>query len=212
MNNYSISLKNIKKVYGRRLIFSDINFVFESGRIYGLAGSNGSGKSTLAKIIAGIISPTSGKLIHKYDNKDVKEEKLHEHLGFVSPYLILYDEFTAEENLIYFAEIRDIKYDKERIDRLLEEFKLLDRKNDLVKGYSSGMKQRLKFIFAMLHNPDLLILDEPTSNLDNKGKNRVYEIIKEQGKDKLVIVASNEDGDLDLCSEIIDIEKFKNKL
>lgn len=71
------------------------------------------------------------------------------------------------------------------------------------------MKQRIKFIFALLHNPEILFLDEPTSNLDNIGKDKVYEIIESEGKEKLVIVASNEDSDLELCSEIIDIESFK---
>ena len=101
---------------------------------------------------------------------------LHNHIGFVSPYLFLYDEFTAEENLLHFSNIRGISFNKERSDFLLNELNLIDRKNDLVRGYSSGMKQRLKFIFALLHQPALIILDEPTSNLDNTGKEKVYEV------------------------------------
>jgi heme exporter protein A len=209
MSNYKLSFQNVTKTFGRRLIFKDINREFSSGNIYGFSGRNGSGKSTLIKIASGIISPTKGKIIHQTDNKEIIEEKLHNYIGFVSPYLVLYDEFTAEENLYHFSKIRGIKYSPKRSEFLLNEFELFPRRNDYLKGYSSGMKQRMKFIFALLHNPEILFLDEPTSNLDNAGKDKVYEIIENEGKSKLVIVASNEESDLNLCSEILDIESFK---
>ena len=107
------------------------------------------------------------------------------------------------------AKIRGIKIDEQRVKYLLEKFLLLNRKDDLVKTYSSGMKQRLKFIFALMHSPALLILDEPTSNLDDEGKSSVYEIIKEEGSKNIVILASNENQDLSLCPEIIDLKNFK---
>lgn len=210
MSNYSVTLKNVTKVFGRRLIFKDINFKFLPGNIYGLSGKNGSGKSTLSKIITGIISPTQGKVLHSINDEKVIAEKLHNHIGFVSPYLVLYDEFTAFENLEHFAKIRGEKFNSERAKELLNDFNLLDRKNDLVRGFSSGMKQRMKFIFALYHNPDLLLFDEPTSNLDIPGKEKVYEIVKREGKSKIVIIASNEESDLALCNEIIYVEEFKN--
>jgi heme exporter protein A len=209
MTNYVVELNNLVKYFGRRLIFDGINFSFSSQHIYGISGPNGSGKSTLVKIIANLISPTRGKVIHKNDLKEVEPGKLHNHIGFVSPYLFLYDEFTAEENLLHFANIRGISFNKERSDYLLNELKLIDRKNDLVRGYSSGMKQRLKFIFALLHQPSLIILDEPTSNLDNPGKEKVYELIKKEAENNLIIIASNEDSDIALCSQVIELEKFK---
>ena len=211
MNKFSLTLKDVTKIFGRRLIFDKINYSFESGKVYGLAGQNGSGKSTLSKIISGLLEPTHGKVIHELDGKNIIPEKLHDHLGFVSPYLVLYDEFTAEENLFHFSQIRGTEYDSEKAKFLLEEFKIYNRRTDLLKGYSSGMKQRMKFIFALLHSPQLLLLDEPTSNLDNAGKEKVYEIIKRESKQNLVIVASNEDSDLALCSEIVNIEDFKKK-
>jgi len=144
-----------------------------------------------------------------YNDEVIIPEKLHDYIGFVAPYLFLYDEFTAEENLFHFSNIRGIKYDKERADFLFRKLNLFDRKDDIVRGYSSGMKQRLKFIFALLHNPRCIILDEPTSNLDNDGKDRVYELIREEAKSNLVIIASNEEADLKLCKEIINIENYK---
>jgi len=209
MTNYSLILQNLTKSFGRRLIFKNINAEFHSGSIYGLAGSNGSGKSTLAKIIANILSPTSGNVTHKLEDKEVSSEKLHNHLGFVSPYLMLYDEFSAEENLIHFMKIRGLQVNNDRINSLLNEFSLYERRNDLLKAYSSGMKQRIKFIFSLIHSPELMIFDEPTSNLDVSGKNKVYEIIERESKDKLIIIASNEESDLALCKERIFVEEYQ---
>lgn len=209
MTNFSLILQNLTKSFGRRLIFKNINAEFNTGSIYGLTGSNGSGKSTLAMIIADILSPTSGKVIHKIENQELSSEKLHNHLGFVSPYLMLYDEFSAEENLIHFMKIRGLKIDNDRIKILLDEFSLYDRRNDLLKAYSSGMKQRVKFIFSLIHSPELMILDEPTSNLDTAGKDKVYEIIEKESKNKLILIASNEENDLALCKKNIFMEEYK---
>ncbi len=211
MTNYSIEVQNLVKFFGRRLIFNDINYSFNSSKVYGISGPNGSGKSTFVKILSCIISPTKGKVIHKTDNKIIEEEILHNHIGFVSPYLFLYDEFTAEENLIHFARIRGTIFDKNYSDFLLNEFNLFERKKDQIKGYSSGMKQRLKFVFALLHKPEVLIFDEPTSNLDNNGKDKVYEFINKLKNEKLIIIASNEDADLSCCENILELEKYKNK-
>jgi heme exporter protein A len=210
MINYSVNADSLKKVFGRRLIFNNINFKFENNGIYGISGPNGSGKSTLVKIIAGISSPTSGKITHFTNDKIVIPEQLHNHIGFVSPYLVLYDEFTAWENLNYFADIRNLKFDTEKINFLLEKFLLLNRKDDFVKTYSSGMKQRLKFIFALMHSPQLLILDEPTSNLDAEGKEKVYSILLKEASSSIIIIASNDESDLEICSSRIQLELFKN--
>ena len=211
MSSYILQAINLSKNFGRRLIFKDINFRVECSGIMGISGPNGSGKSTLVKIIAGISSPSGGKIIHNNDGNEILSENLHNYIGFVSPYLVLYEEFSAWENLNYFAEIRDVKFNKEKIEYLLNQFLLFDRKNDMVKTYSSGMKQRLKFIFALMHSPKLIILDEPTSNLDQEGKESVYNIITEEGKSSIVIIASNEASDLSLCSTELKLENFKNK-
>ncbi len=211
MIDYNLSLNNVTKIFGRRLVFKEVSFEMNSGNIYGISGQNGSGKSTLAKIIAGLISASSGKVIHKSGGTVIESEQMHNYLGFVSPYLFLYDEFNADENLFHFAKIRGVNPEKEKIDELFELFNLSDRRKDLLKGYSSGMKQRMKFIFALQHSPRLLIFDEPTSNLDNAGKKAVYNLIEKEAQNNLVIIASNEDSDLALCSSIIDVEKYKVK-
>jgi len=209
MSSYSIQAQNLSKLFGRRLIFKDINFNWSEKGIFGISGPNGSGKSTLVKIVAGLIAPSSGKIIHKNSGGEIIPEKLHNHIGFVSPYLVLYEEFSAWENLKIFAKIRGVTFSEERILFYLKQFLLDTRKDDLVKTYSSGMKQRLKFIFALMHSPEVLIFDEPTSNLDEEGKKVVYKIVNEEGKQRIVIIASNEVKDLELCSEVLLLEKFK---
>jgi len=209
MSNYSVEALEINKTFGRRLIFNEVNFLFEEKGTFGISGPNGSGKSTLVKIIAGLISPTNGKIKHTNSNNEVIPEQLHNHIGFVSPYLVLYEEFSAWENLDYFARIRGVNFNEEGVNDLLKKFLLYNRKDDLVKTYSSGMKQRMKFIFALMHSPELLILDEPTSNLDKEGKNSVYNIVSEEAENSIVVIASNEQGDLDLCDKIIDLEEYK---
>lgn len=211
MTNYSVEINNLVKYFGRRLIFDGINYSFQSGHIYGISGPNGSGKSTFVKIVSCLISPTKGSVTHLLKGKKIGEEELHNYLGFVSPYLFLYDEFTAEENLAHISKIRGIKFNKDRSDFLLSELNLYERRGDLLRGFSSGMKQRLKFAFALLHEPHLLLLDEPTSNLDNSGKEKVYEFIKSEGKSKIVLIASNEDADLATCESILELQNFKDK-
>lgn len=210
MTNYSVEAVDLNKSFGRRLIFNDLHFKFDKAGVYGISGPNGSGKSTLVKIIAGIIGASKGKIVHKLSDKEIIEEHLHDYIGFVSPYLVLYEEFSTYENMKLFVQIRGVKFNQERVDYLLNKFLLFKRKDDLLKTYSSGMKQRVKFIFALMHSPQLLILDEPTSNLDDEGKNSVYELISEEGQKNIVLIASNEKNDLQLCSEIVYLEKFKN--
>jgi len=210
MTNYSIEASGLNKSFGRRLIFNDLQFKFDKCGVYGISGPNGSGKSTLVKIIAGIIGASKGKIIHKLNDKEIVEEQLHDHIGFVSPYLVLYEEFSTYENLKLIAEIRGVEFNKGRVDYLLNKFLLFKRKDDLLKTYSSGMKQRVKFIFALMHSPQLLILDEPTSNLDEEGKNSVYDIVNEEGQNNIVLIASNEKNDLELCTDIVYLEKYKN--
>ncbi len=158
MTSYSVEASSLNKSFGRRLIFNDLQFKFNQAGVYGISGPNGSGKSTLVKIIAGILGASKGKIVHKLNDKEISEENLHDHIGFVSPYLILYEEFSTYENMKLFAQIRGVKFNQDRVDYLLNKFLLFKRKDDLLKTYSSGMKQRVKFIFALMHSPQLIIL------------------------------------------------------
>lgn len=210
MIDFSLHVTELQKSFGRRLVFSGIDISLNKPGVFGISGPNGSGKSTLIKILAGINSPSKGKVIHKVNGKEIISEKLHNYIGFVSPYLVLYDEFSAWENLNYFANIRKVAFDKPKVEKLLDQFLLLNRKDDFVKAYSSGMKQRLKFIFSLMHSPKFIFLDEPTSNLDDEGKETVYNLIKSESKAAIVMIASNEKNDLVQCSNVLDLNNYKS--
>src|SRR5262249_4432218 len=134
-----------------------------------VTGPNGSGKSTLMKIIAGVLSPTSGSVRLSVNGSTLPADRHYAHLGFVSPYLQLYEEFSAWENLHILARIREAATNDASVMELLRLVQLVDRRHDPVRTYSSGMKQRLKYASALLHAPSMLLLDEPTANLDEQG-------------------------------------------
>lgn len=207
---YTLELKEVTKIFSRRTIFEKLSVHYTHNGIYGIAGANGMGKSTLVKTIANIITPTSGTIQHRYGENIIVDEKLHNTIGFLSPYFVFYEEFSALENIELFLSIRGISAENERISELFDRLALSKRKKDLVKTFSSGMKQRLKLIFALSHKPDLLILDEPTSNLDDAGKEQFYSLISDYADKAVILIASNEKNDLALCSSCIKLEEYKN--
>ncbi len=199
----SLRADGLQKVFNRRKIFSGIEFSVQGGDALSVTGRNGAGKSTLMKIIAGVLAPTKGTLALEVGGEKISDAERHRYLGFVSPYLQLYDEFSGVENLELFCEVRGVEAD---IHGLLQRVNLQARKNDLLRTYSSGMRQRLKYAFALLHQPPVLLLDEPTSNLDDEGKATVRAIIEEQRRHGLVIVATNDEDDRALCNHEVHIQ------
>ena len=197
--------ENLTKKFNRKVIFENINFELSQGSSTAITGRNGSGKSTLIKIIANLLSSSSGNLHISENSEQVKKENFYRYIGFVSPYLNLYDEFTGKENLEIIADIRNIGHDN--IDNVLKRVGLFDRRNDHLKIYSSGMKQRLKIAFSILHNPQILLLDEPTSNLDTDGVGIVDDIAGEYKKDRILIVATNDAHEKSLCETEINLNK-----
>ena len=204
--------KDIRKSFGRLLVFDSINFELINGSSLAIAGKNGSGKSTLVKIIAGLLSPSSGEVIYQVDGREIDKLDWFKFVGFVAPYLQLYDEFTGYENLEILAKIRGLKSYEAKIKNVLERVNLYSRRDDLVRGYSSGMKQRLKYACALLHDPIVLILDEPTSNLDSEGVEMVWAIAEEQKKNGILIVATNAPEELKMCDEVINLDELKLKM
>ena len=201
MGEFSIIAKGIRKDFNRRVIFDHISFELSKHDSLSITGPNGSGKSTLVKILGGLLTPTAGSVTMTTEKSSIKTEERREYLGFVAPYLQLYDEFTGYENLFLAIRIRGRAGAPVEIDGLLKRVGLFFCKNDRVGTYSSGMKQRLKYAFALLHKPLLLILDEPMSNLDEAGIELVGEIIEEQKQTGVVIVATNDADEARLCQQ-----------
>lgn len=190
--------------YGRHVLFRDLSFEVAPGAPLAITGRNGSGKSTLLKILAGVLEPINGtvKLVDK--GKEVKGEKLPHCVGFVAPYLHLYAPFSARENLAFLAEARRMSDRRRRIDEVLRRVGLLDIAEDRLSTYSTGMRQRLRIAAALLHDPPLLLLDEPSATLDESGRELADSIVRM--KEKIIVVATNDPGEAALCAGRVHLE------
>jgi heme exporter protein A len=200
-------VEHIGRDFNRRPVFRDISFALDSPGSLAITGLNGAGKSTFVKILAGIIGPTSGTVHYEHEGKRLSAIEIQANLGMVSPYLNLYEEFSAEENLAILSRIRSGSIASvEEIELRLRQVNLWNRRSDLVGTFSSGMKQRLKYAFALIHRPSVLLLDEPTSNLDIEGIEIVREIIAEQHHRGLLIVATNDAEEAAWCQTRVHLE------
>jgi heme exporter protein A len=196
---HRLSVQNLAKRFGPLKVFSDISFELSTGESLAVSGRNGAGKSTLLMLLLGHYHPTRGQIAFSYDGQILDERRLRECTALVSPYLNLYDQLTAEENLVFFATVSGHTITGKETNALLSRVGLEGRGEDPVGGYSSGMKQRLKYAAALLKNPAFLFIDEPTSNLDDQGKRMARDIIEECRRTSVVIVATNEQEDLSLA-------------
>ncbi|MCB0276224.1 MAG: ABC transporter ATP-binding protein [Calditrichaeota bacterium] len=163
-----------------------------AGQSLVITGDNGSGKTTLVRLLCNLLTPTAGTISYRNGKGALEGEDLRGRIGLVGPYLQLYRDLSAIENLAFLARGRGEKPDAQKIRELLEKVGLKGRGKDPLKTYSSGMLQRAKYAAAILHNPDLLILDEPTANLDEAGKEMVLAVVNEQRKKGSLVVATNE--------------------
>ncbi len=188
--------ESVGKDFGERHIFKNINFEIQSGQSLAITGPNGSGKTTLIRILCGLIRQNSGTIEYHHNNGLVPETEIHNHIGLVGPYLELYEELSANENMKFFSKLKNVGNYEKIVSDLLKKLRLDGREDDPVKNYSSGMKQRLKYVFALLGQPLVLFLDEPTSNLDSEGIETVYQIMEQQKKERILIIATNDKADL----------------
>ena len=186
MNKTVLEIKNLNKSYGKRKIIDNISLEVKEGEIFGFLGPNGSGKTTTIKMILRLIEMDSGEIkVNEYDNKK-QFEKAMECIGAIVENPDMYKYMSAKDNLKLHARIRNIK--PERIDEVIKLVGLKGRENDKVSKYSLGMKQRLGLALTLLHNPKILILDEPTNGLDPAGIKQLRDILKEISHKKGVAV------------------------
>jgi heme exporter protein A len=192
-------LDKVSQKFPGRKIFRDISSEVEKGEKLVITGPNGSGKTTLAKIICALMRPSSGQVKFEIDGNQLVGQEILSHVGLVAPDLFLYDELTGLENIQFFASVSNSEIGD--TEALFSRYGLEKRGNDFVRSYSSGMKQRLKYILAQLRQPPLLILDEPTANLDESGKALVKDIILKH--DGIAVIATNEEADLQYADKTI---------
>lgn len=209
----AIKLEAISKHLGEREILRDVSFAVKRGDIFGYLGPNGAGKTTTIRILLGLLQPTSGRATILGD--DVSRDEARRKVGFVLESDGLYDNKTAWENLWYYARIYGMAEPAERIDRILQLVELRDRARDKVATYSKGMRQRLALARAMTHNPELLVLDEPTAGVDPSGQMEVREVIlnmaHKEGK-TILLSSHNLDEVQRICNRIALIDRGEIKL
>ena len=207
-----IEVKNVTKKYGKVVAVDNINFTINDGEIIGLLGPNGAGKSTTMNMITGYIEPTEGTIV--IDGYDIskKPRKAKREIGYMPEGVPLYTDMTVKEFVTYMAEIKkvDRKTRKEKIEKILEETGLKDVEKKLTRNLSRGYKQRVSMAGALVGEPKILILDEPTVGLDPKQITEIRNLIKELGKTHTVILSSHILSEVSqICQKVIIINKGK---
>jgi len=185
-----ISVQDLVKNYGDFCAVNHISFSVAEGKIFGFLGPNGAGKTTTIKMLTTVLDPTSGKILVNGHDPTREQKKVRQSFGIVFQDPSLDDELTAYENMDLHGILYGVphKERKERIDMLVDFVGLGERKKDLVKTYSGGMKRRLEVARALLHNPRILFLDEPTIGLDPQTRNHIWGYIQQLSKEEGVTV------------------------
>lgn len=195
-------IDRLTKQYKNKIAVDRLSLKFSQG-IYGLLGANGAGKTTLMRMVCGILSPTGGTIT--FDGMDVNTEEYRSELGYLPQDFGYYPDFTGKDFLMYMAALKGIgKKDAERRTReLLEKVSLADVAKKKIKTYSGGMKQRLGIAQAIINDPKILILDEPTAGLDPKERVRFRNMIAELGRDSIVILSTHIVSDVEHIADYI---------
>lgn len=206
-----ISLEQVGKKFQRHWIFRDIDFTFSRPHTYAILGANGSGKSTLMRILAGMQTPSTGKVIHEMNGKTLDAAGIFPHVSLCAPGMDIIDEMTLREFLSFHFSHKRLQPGLSIRDVIT--LTGLERYADNPIGdYSSGMKQRVKLAQALFSDTPLLLLDEPCTNLDETGVNQYLDWIKNYSSNRLVIVASNDEREYSFCEERILMSDWKKSL
>ena len=204
----SITLENIGRRFNREWIFREVNYTFNSGSAYAILGPNGSGKSTLLQILNGSLAPSMGKITYQLNGQPVEVEKAYQHLSLSAPYMELVEDFTLREMIDFHFKFKQIKAGLDT-SSVIELLNLQASKDKMIKYFSSGMKQRTKLALAFCADTPMLMLDEPTSNLDAQGSEWYLSLAEQFSKDRLTIICSNQPHEYGFCSEVIRITDYK---
>lgn len=210
INNLEIKLQQIGKRYRFDWIFRRLDYTFCAGEAYAILGANGSGKSTLLKVLAGHLSPTKGRIEFVNLGRVVAADEVYRQVSYAAPYIELIEEFTLREQLVFHQRFQPLQPGLDTAT-LLDILQLKNATNKEIRFFSSGMKQRLKLVLAACAATSVLLLDEPTTNLDEQGMRWYLDLMERFAKNRLVVVASNVPLDYQFCAHQINIQHFKKK-
>ena len=205
----NIILQNIGRRFNREWIFRGIDYTFENNGKYAVLGANGSGKSTLLQVLNSSLVPSAGTIKYFNGEKQIEAENIFNYLSIAAPYLELIEEFSLNEMIDFHFKFKYFKngMDKNAVADILN---LEGSRNKLIKYFSSGMKQRLKLALAFCADTPMLMLDEPTSNLDGQGIDWYLGLVEQFSKNRLTIVCSNQEYEYSFCSNRLSISDYKS--
>jgi len=207
MSTPLIQVRNVTRKFGTFVAANDVSFDLPRGKVFGFLGPNGSGKSTTIRMLAGLLAPTSGS-ITGFDGMDVTRdtEQWKSRLGYMSQKFSLYLDLTVEENLLFYGRIYGLSNEKtrERIEVLSKRLRFTDIMGELTEGLSTGLRQRVSLAAALLHEPELLFLDEPTGGVDPRGRRMFWDLIYELAADRgmTVLVTTHYMDEAEQCDNL----------
>lgn len=207
-----IEVKNVTKKYGTTIAVDSISFTVNDGEVVGFLGPNGAGKSTTMNMITGFIEPTKGQIVINGVDISKRPRKAKKEIGYMPENVPLYYELTAKEFLSYMAELKLVKRNerKQKVEEVIKEMGLEDVKNKLIRNLSRGYKQRVSLGGALIGDPDVIILDEPTVGLDPKQITEIRNLIKKLGEKHTVILSTHILSEVSqICEKVIIINKGK---
>lgn len=205
----SITLHQLSKKFNRNWIFKNVSLTVKSGDIVAVCGYNGSGKSTLIKMITGFVTPTSGKVEFVVDDENVDAENWFRYIAYAAPYIDFIDDFTLIENISFYNKFKPL-HENLSVDEVVEIAFLDGAEDKQFRNFSSGMKQRLKLTLALLSDIPFLFLDEPLSNLDERGRNWYYGMIEKFKREKIIVICTNNPSDeAPFATSKLNIEDYK---
>jgi len=203
----AIQVERVSKAFSNRSVLCGLSLTIQGGERLVVRGPNGSGKSTFLRILAGLLTPSAGTIRVSTPDGTVREADWRRRwTGYLSPDLTLYDEFSALENLEFFARTRGLGRNRERDTGILASVGLGDRINDALGTLSTGLRQRAKLAFALQGEPRILLLDEPGSNLDQLGRELIARTVADYGaRGSAVLIATNDPLEFELGTRTLDL-------
>jgi ABC-type multidrug transport system ATPase subunit len=203
-----INLEHIGRRFNREWIFRDVNYVFETGTSYAILGANGAGKSTILQLISGSLSSSEGVISYSKEGALLNPELVFKHLSMAAPYLELIEEFTLNELIDFHFQFKKYRSGLDRL-QLIELMGLKRSEFKAIKHFSSGMKQRVKLALAFCSDTEMILLDEPASNLDQQGLEWYLSLVKEFSADRMLIICSNQIQEYSFCKNQLNIADYK---
>lgn len=209
---YTVSMniiaQNLGKKFRNEWVFRNLNYEFQSGESYTFIGANGSGKSTLLQVLSGFMPHSEGLINYKNNSNLVSIDDFYKHLVIAAPYLELIEDFTLTEIIDFHVKFKPFK-NKLSVKEFIDFIELPKAKNKEVKFFSSGMKQRVKLGLAFWSDSEILMLDEPTSNLDAEASTWYLKNVQEYSKSRLLLLCSNQPSEYEFCKNILNIQDYK---